>query len=113
MTYLYLEEEPLYSFGYGLSYSDFASEIQLQRGGEGEIHFPCGTADTMAGEVTVWVKNTGKRTSDTVVQIYRKKDGGYRLYEPGPHPGDRLTAFTRLKDIMPGEERTIILACRY
>ena len=113
MTYLYLDEEPLYPFGYGLSYTQFKMEILSQSGGEGTMSFPCGPADTVAGEVTVNVENTGNYASDVVIRVYRKKDGGYRLFEREPHPGDRLAGFTRVKQLQPGERRTLTIPCRY
>ena len=99
MTYIYLEDEPLYRFGYGLSYTEFTQEIVSQQ------HDP--------GQVTVRVKNTGDYTSDFVVQVYIKPSGEYRLYEEKSEPGCRLTAFTRLRELLPGEEREITLSCRY
>jgi beta-glucosidase len=61
-TYMYSKEKPLYAFGYGLSYTTFAYEgLKL-------------SADKVAAdgtvEATVKVKNTGKRASDDVVQLY-------------------------------------------
>jgi beta-glucosidase len=61
-TYRYMEEAPLYPFGYGLSYSTFAySELQLSQ------------ASIAAGEsveVSVTVTNTGTVPGDEVVQLY-------------------------------------------
>ena len=105
MTYLYMEDDPLYRFGYGLSYTDFSVEI-----------ISCSTpADKTAAAptLTVHVKNTGDTSSDYVVEIYKRPDGSYRLFEDISEPGARLSAFTRLKDIAPGEERIVTLNCRY
>jgi len=63
-TYRYLEQAPLYPFGYGLSYTRFEySELALER------------AEMIASEdldvlVTVQVKNVGGVASDEVVQLY-------------------------------------------
>jgi len=61
-TYLYSKQKPLYAFGYGLSYTSFAYEklnaSSPSMAGDGQV------------EVTVRVKNTGKRDSDEVVQLY-------------------------------------------
>ena len=93
MTYLYMEEEPLYRFGYGLSYTTFEKTI----------------LENASDQVTVRVKNTGDRTSDCIVQVYACPDGGFCLYEDRSGPGNRLAAFTRLKDMKPGEERSVTL----
>ena len=88
-----MEEEPLYRFGYGLSYTTFEKTI----------------LENASDQVTVRVKNTGDRTSDCIVQVYACPDGGFCLYEDRSGPGNRLAAFTRLKDMKPGEERSITL----
>lgn len=61
-TYLYFQGEALYPFGYGLSYTTFAySNLKL-------------SAPTIskngAIDVSVQVKNTGKRAGDEVIQLY-------------------------------------------
>lgn len=61
-TYLYSEKEPLYPFGYGLSYTTF-EYVSLQTNG-GALR-----ADRELG-VHVKVKNSGTRTGDEVVQMY-------------------------------------------
>jgi beta-glucosidase len=61
-TYLYSKQKPLYAFGYGLSYTTFAYDsVKL-----GSSHV---NADGSV-QVTVKVKNTGRRASDEVVQMY-------------------------------------------
>jgi beta-glucosidase len=61
-TYLYSKEKPLYAFGYGLSYTTFAYEGLT-------LNEPKINADGVV-RATVKVKNTGKRASDEVVQMY-------------------------------------------
>jgi beta-glucosidase len=61
-TYLYSKEKPLYEFGYGLSYTTFAYEGLT-------LNEPKINADGVV-RATVKVKNTGKRASDEVVQMY-------------------------------------------
>jgi beta-glucosidase len=57
-TYRYFKGEPLYPFGYGLSYSTFAySGLKARR-----------TAD--GAQIRATVKNTSSRDGDEVVQLY-------------------------------------------
>lgn len=57
-TYRYFKGEPLWGFGWGLSYSKFAySELRTRRLAK-------------SGRVTVRVKNTSDRAGDEVVQLY-------------------------------------------
>jgi len=61
-TYMYFQGEPLYPFGYGLSYTQFDyTNVKLS---SENIH--------ASGEITVVasVKNTGSREGDEVVQLY-------------------------------------------
>jgi beta-glucosidase len=61
-TYRYFKGEPLYPFGYGLSYTKFEySDVQVNRAS-------AGAADTI--HVSVKVKNAGTRAGDEVVQLY-------------------------------------------
>lgn len=70
-TYRYLQEKPLYPFGYGLSYTSFLyNDVSLSRN------------SMRAGETVdlhVSLRNTGKMDGDEVVQVYVKnkadKDG--------------------------------------
>jgi beta-glucosidase len=57
-TYRYFKGEPLYAFGYGLSYSTFAySQLSAKRTSGG-------------AEISATVKNTSSREGDEVVQLY-------------------------------------------
>lgn len=61
-TYKYMNEEPLYPFGYGLSYTTFDySNIQVSSGN---------VAENDSLQVRVTVTNTGDVASDEVVQLY-------------------------------------------
>ena len=61
-TYRYLAAEPMYPFGYGLSYGKFAySAIKLSA---------TKTAKNKPVELTASVTNTGSMASDEVVQLY-------------------------------------------
>ena len=105
MTYLYMEDAPLYHFGYGLTYSDF--EVELL------------SIENDPAGFTVRIKNTGHVTSDYVVQIYEAPDGTYYLYQEDPSFRDasgnkiplesKLTAFTRVHGLRPDEEVTVSL----
>lgn len=96
-TYRYFSGEPLYPFGYGLSYSTFQYD-QLQA-----------DASIRAGDslrVSVQVKNTGAMAGDEVVQVYlsdaKKVEG---------HPLRWLAGFTRIH-LQPGEARTVNITIR-
>ncbi len=92
-TYRYLEREPLYPFGFGLSYTRFAySDIALSRDSIG------------AGEnvqVSATVENVGDRTSDEVVELYVKDlEASCRV------PHHDLRGFERIT-LAPGESRRV------
>jgi beta-glucosidase len=63
-TYRYFRGEPLYPFGYGLSYTTFSySDLSLPQ-------TTVNAGDPVAADVTV--TNTGKLAGDEVVQLYLK-----------------------------------------
>ena len=65
-TYRYMEDEPLYPFGYGLSYTKFAySDLTLSRE-------ELAAGDEEPVRVSVKVKNVGEMAGDEVVQLYVK-----------------------------------------
>jgi beta-glucosidase len=92
-TYRYLEVEPLYPFGYGLSYTRFrysellASSLRLRAGEELEI--------------SVLVSNVGERASDEVVQLYVKD-----LASSCVVPQQDLRGFERIS-LAPGGSRRV------
>ena len=95
-NYLDVRNDPLYPFGYGLSYTTFAySEPRL-------------SADSMAvdGSVTVRVDvtNTGGRDADEVVQLYIRD-----LVARISRPVKELKGFSRVR-IKAGETRTVEFA---
>lgn len=101
MTYLYMREEPLYRFGYGLSYSNFETEMISEDG------------------FKVRVRNVGEYISDYVLQIYQSPEGENFLYGQDRYREDvlgreipvesRLVAFERVPDVKPGEEVIVTL----
>jgi beta-glucosidase len=92
-TYMYFKGEPLYPFGYGLSYGKFAySNLKLS---------PSKLAKNGTLTVSVRVKNTGSRAGDEVVQLYvqHPKSAVER-------PLKELKGFRRVA-LKPGESKTV------
>jgi beta-glucosidase len=94
-TYMYFKGQPLYPFGFGLSYTTFEySNLRT-------------SADAVngAGEVVVSVdvKNTGTRAGDEVVQMYVK-----RVDSAVERPIKELRGFERVA-LRPNETRTLRL----
>jgi beta-glucosidase len=92
-TYRYLEQEPLYPFGYGLSYTRFDySDLALSKG------------SVTAGDsvqVSATVTNAGPRTGDEVVELYVKD-----LEASCTVPHHDLRGFERIT-LAPGESRKV------
>ena len=95
-TYMYFDGQPLYPFGYGLSYTTFAyRNLQTSAASlpaDGEI------------QVSVDVKNTGGRGGEEVVQLYVRHVGSAVA-----RPLKELKAFSRLY-LRPHEEKTVKLS---
>lgn len=91
--YLFDTTDPLYPFGWGLSYTKF------------EVGTPTLSAASMKpdGEVkvTVEVRNTGKRSGDEVVQLYI-----HQLISSATRPIKELRGFQRVS-LDPGQMRTV------
>jgi beta-glucosidase len=92
-TYMYFTGEPLYPFGYGLSYTTFAytglKTSASRMGPDGEI------------TVSLNVKNTSRRTGDEVVQLYVRHEGS-----KVERPRQELRAFERV-GLGAGETKTV------
>ena len=92
-TYMYFKGEPLFPFGYGLSYTTFkysnlrTSSQELAK--EGTV------------TVSVDVTNTGSRAGDAVVQMYVK-----HLNSKVERPQEELEGFKRVT-IEPNETKTV------
>ncbi len=92
-TYRYFTGQPLYTFGYGLSYTTFAySRLKLP-------------ASINAGEpitIEAELKNTGSRAGDEVAELYLTQPRGDET------PNRILAGFERLH-LAPGESKHISL----
>jgi beta-glucosidase len=92
-TYMYFKGQPLYPFGFGLSYTTF-EYANLRT-----------SADSVSGggeiAVSVDIKNTGKRAGDEVVQLYVK-----HLDSAVERPIKELRGFERIA-LQPGETKTV------
>lgn len=91
-TYRYFTGEPLYPFGFGLSYTTF---------GYSDLQIP---AKVKAGDdvkVSVQVTNTGKMTGDEVVQLYLSD-----LDASTPRPIRQLEGFERIT-LKAGETKRV------
>ncbi|MCB5198214.1 glycoside hydrolase family 3 C-terminal domain-containing protein [Loktanella sp. TSTF-M6] len=82
---------PLFPFGHGLSYTQFAlSDLSV-------------TANDTGASVTLTVTNTGDRTGTTVAQIYVSEDA-----PQVPRPDKELEGFAKLS-LDAGEARTVTI----
>lgn len=91
-TYRYFKGEPLYPFGYGLSYTTFEySNLEIPE--EAKTGEPV--------KVKVSVKNTGKIAGDEVVQLYLKDENA-----SVPRPLHQLEGFERIR-LQSGESKTV------
>jgi beta-glucosidase len=94
-TYMYFKGDPLFAFGYGLSYTSFSFS-----------EFSAGNGLIKPGSilrVAVDVMNTGKRTGDEVVQLYIR-----HLNSTVTRPQKELKAFQRIT-LKPSEKKKIVL----
>lgn len=97
-TYMYFKDEPLYPFGYGLSYTTFRysnlklSSSALKSSGQLQVSFD--------------LTNSGKRLGEEVVQLYVK-----HLDSKVARPLKELKGFRRVS-VKPGETKRVTLNLR-
>lgn len=91
-TYRYFTGQPLYPFGFGLSYTTF---------GYGDLKIPEQIAPGAELPVSVKVTNTGKRAGDEVVQLYLSDEKAST-----PRPVRQLEGFERIF-LQPGESKMV------
>jgi beta-glucosidase len=87
-TYRYFQGEPLWGFGFGLSYSKFQYS---------KLH---ATQDQRGAHISARVKNVSKREGDEVAQLYLSGAGG------ADDAVRELRGFERVH-LRPGETRTV------
>lgn len=93
--YLDAPVEPLYPFGYGLSYTTYEySDLKLEQG-----------EDSLTA--TVSVKNTGDRAGEEIVQCYFRDLAAKRV-----RPMKQLVDFTKIS-LQPGEEKIVSFTVPY
>lgn len=91
-TYRYYKGEPLYPFGFGLSYTDFKYS---------NLEIPATLKISSDLKVNVAIKNNGKSNGDEVVQLYvSHKNTGLKV------PIRTLKGFQRI-NLKSGESKTI------
>jgi beta-glucosidase len=94
-TYMYFKGEPLYPFGFGLSYTTFkyanAKVSSNKLVANGQIM------------VSVDITNAGSREGDEVVQLYVKHSDAKVAW-----PNEELKGFQRV-NLQPGETKTVKL----
>ena len=97
-----MDIEPLYDFGYGLSYTTFAySDLTVTENAT--------DGDEVGYDVTFTVTNTGDVAGDEVVQLYLGQADMSNLPEGIQSAELQLAGYERVKDLQPGERRTVTL----
>ena len=101
-TYRYYGGEPLYPFGYGLTYGE-CTVTGLEADGNAD---PAGTAAADGFTAVVRVKNNGPHETDDVLQLYLKDEDS-----PSAPPNPVLCGFKRIR-LAAGEEKAVTVTLR-
>ncbi len=92
-TYRFFKGEPLFPFGYGLSYTTFAlSNEQIKMNSEGGY------------DVRVNVTNTGKRAGTETVQVYLRRPN-----DTADGPVKTLRGYARSRELQAGETEQLTI----
>ena len=91
-TYRYFQGEPLFPFGFGLSYTRFTYRL---------LTLPKAASAKREARIQVEVLNAGKLAGEEVVQLYLKRRG-----EQGAAPIRSLAGFERVA-LRPGEKKIV------
>ncbi|MBN1132043.1 MAG: glycoside hydrolase family 3 C-terminal domain-containing protein [Bacteroidales bacterium] len=98
-TYMYFEGEPLYPFGYGLSYTTFGYDsLKLESA-------QLNPGDSIS--MSVQVRNIGTRAGDEVVQFYLHVNSNETI-----RPKKELKGFQRIH-LLPGETRSVTFILKH
>ncbi len=85
------QQQPLFPFGFGLSYTDFEfRKLKLRRNGDNVT-------------IELAVRNTGKRKGSDVVQVYVEESAAAK------EPPSQLKGFAKVA-LAPGEEKQVTIA---
>jgi beta-glucosidase len=93
VDYRDLTRDPLYRFGYGLTYTTFSF---------GSVEIVAPTTEGKPAQARATVKNTGNRTGEAVAQLYVRDVA----CSEGARPAQELRGWQRLT-LAPGESRTV------
>ncbi len=90
--YVEMSDQPLYAFGYGMSYTSFEYS-DLQIGNKGNCQY----------EVSFTLTNTGSHAGDEVAQLYL-----HQRVTPVVEPLKQLKQFRRIH-LLPGESKRVVI----